>query len=94
MIHNKFLLEFNLGGPEVIHSASWITERLELENQYRKWCKERISEDEGFPHWQFSTHYVYTSSLTSSGTDEVMIAEGIYIFDDEARAAFKLTFQL
>lgn len=91
---NKFLLSFDLGGPDKVHGPEWIVHRLELQNIYRTWCIERISISEGFPNWQFSTRYVYTASMISSDTSEVLIADGIFIFDEESRAAFKLTFQL
>jgi hypothetical protein len=93
MSRNKFLLDFDLGVPETIHSPYWVTWRLEIEKRMRDWCVERLGE-EGFPNWQFSTRYIHTDDLTSPRPVDIMMADGIFIFDEASRAAFKLTFEL
>jgi hypothetical protein len=94
MSRNKYLLEFDLGPPERIHSTDWVINRLGIEAKMRVWCQERISPDEKFPNWQFSTRTIFTPSLTDPRTDQIEIAEGIFILDEATRTAFKLTFEL
>lgn len=93
MSRNKFLLDFDLGLPGTIHTPLWVVERLEIEKIMEVWCIERIGEP-GFPNWQFSTRYIHTDDLTSPRAIDVMLADGIFIFDEVSRAAFKLTFEL
>ncbi len=90
---NKFLLHFDLDSLDIAHSPTWVVERLQIEEQMRNWCIERIGES-GFPNWQFSTIYIPAMSMVSGGNDNLLMADGIYIGDDEDRTAFKLTFNL
>lgn len=92
--NNKYLLKFvSTGDASRIHSQEWITSQLEIQLKMAEWCKERLGEA-GFPRWQFSSHYIFTKDFITYDTIEIEIADGIYIFDEEARTAFKLTFEL
>ena len=94
MSRNKFLLDFNLGPATDtdVYSNEWMIERRIVEKKMREWCEERLNE-QGFPRWQFSTRTVRTpGASTIVYIDD--LADGIFIFDEEARTAFKLTFEL
>jgi len=91
MSRNKFLLDFNLGPVRDVYSNEWMAERRKIEKKMRDWCEERLNE-QGFPRWQFSTRTVRTTG--ASTIVGINLADGIFIFDEEARTAFKLTFEL
>ena len=61
------------------------------EGKIRKWCEERIGK-EGFPRWQFSLRTMVILSPVGSNTEMHDVAVGVFIFDDQMRLAFKLTF--
>lgn len=95
MNKNKFLLQFpkepTIFMPH-IHSHEWVSDRLELELVMEKWCLERIG-PETFPYWQFSKNYVQVLDPSSAArTIDIMMSDGIFIFREEDRVAFKLTF--
>lgn len=91
MNENRFFLDFGLFHAHTIISPSRLSDLLATQIRMEKWCLERLGKH-GFPHWQFSETYVTTLSLTSVELVNVSVHRGIYIFDDEARTAFKLTF--
>ncbi len=93
---NKFFIRFFKEIPYIpfgaaVRSPEWVTERLEAELEISKWCEGRIG-PEGFPFWQFSKNYVRTLDPSSTSVTEIMMADGIFIFKDEDRVAFKLTY--
>ncbi len=89
---NKFFIPFFYEQPcAAIRSHEWVTERLEAELEIQKWCLERIGPEE-FPFWQFSRNYIHTTDPSSTDTIDVLMSDGIFIFKEEDRVAFKLTY--
>jgi hypothetical protein len=89
---NKYLIPFDIP-DKVFTNLSQLPNLLWLGDQYKmyekmnEWCKYRIG-DPGFPRWEFQLH----SSFTTHGAPTSTLYSGIFIYDDEARVAFKLTF--
>lgn len=67
----------------------WARERYELEKRVAAWCDEQVSVERGFPRWDFE----YGSYYYLEYSDKP-VPTGVFIFPDEARAAFRLTFGL
>ena len=85
---NKFLVKFPpLVNQHGIMFPNWLPERLELEVKVTGWCEERISIERGFPKWDFQYgNYYYPDH------GHKPVPTGVFIFSEEARTAFRLTF--
>ena len=98
-LQNKFFIPFFRSSPTMTHSKTsgairspaWVTERLEIELEIKKWCLERVGPEE-FPFWQFSRNYIHTMDPSGTATVDIMMSDGIFIFKEEDRVAFKLTY--
>ena len=75
--------------PE-LYTDQHIDDLLDFYSIVTQWISEREGKIQGFPKWQFSHGGTY---FMVSGEHRDLY-EGIYIFDDETRLAFKLKFGL
>ena len=67
----------------------WARERYELEQRVAAWCEDRISVERGYPRWDFEYGNYYYLEYS-----EDPVPTGVFIFSEEARVAFRLTFNL
>ena len=90
---NRFLVDFKYYGGKN-YEEHWYKDTARLQSEMKGWLIENIDCVEAFPHWQFKTGtlcYLLRRNLTED--DEYLeIHDGVYIFDDAARVAFKLRF--
>lgn len=101
MSKNKYLLEFSdmsTINKRNVFSANWYTpefleDRKAIEKRMADWCSERISVQQQFPHWQFSTKTIQIKVTPYTGEFHE-VAVGIFLLNETDRIAFKLAFQL
>jgi hypothetical protein len=91
MYNNKFYLSFNLvtegesfWSPQ--KTVDFVLGRLAVQAQMLDWCLKNIGSQD-FGKWQFGNSF-----LTTDGNLPIEIYNGIFIFKDEDKVAFKLAF--
>lgn len=90
---NKYLLSFDLDMKRMgVDKYNFLYERKDIQNKMDGWCRSRTGHGQGYPHWKFAEMGSYAPK-TKDG-DWICLYNGIYIFDDADRVAFKLTFGL
>lgn len=84
---NKYLIKFPT--PD-LYTDQHVDDLLVFYDTIYKWVSEHEGKIQGFPIWQFSSGGTY---FKISGEHHELY-DGIYIFDDETRIAFRLRFGL
>lgn len=90
---NRFLVDFKYDSANNNHEQ-WYRETFKLQSEMKGWLIKNVDCVESYPYWQFKTGsrcYIVRGGLLDD--DQYLeIHEGVYIFDDMARLAFKLRF--
>lgn len=90
---NKFLVKHRAplnwtSSPGIMQA--YVDEQLKLQAEIRQWCTDRLGAEEGYPTWQFADGVSYPDDNSKDFNTELYT--GVFIFDDEARTAFKLKY--
>lgn len=90
---NKYLIDFKYSYTNM-YADKWYREKQLLQSKMHAWLIENIDCVEAFPHWQFKQGALYYSTPTVGDEvhDFIEIHDGVFIYDDAARVAFKLRF--